>query len=420
MHLPILADTMNFSDLNLSVETLSKLPSSVSVATEIQRLAIPEILAGKDLLALAQTGSGKTYAFGLPLLQIITNDGVENGKVKALILVPTRELALQVGEALKHISVNIRLTVLCGGVDKAKQLEELELQPQLIVATPGRLLDFLRQQLITLESVKQLVLDEADRLMEMGFWPDIERIIECIPAKRQTLLFSATLAPELKDKALKLLHAPKKLAAQAVNSVTSDIKELLFLVNKGDKARALIALNQMHQWSQVLAFVNARDDADKLAKRLVKAGINAAALHGDKEQLQRQQTLEDLKTRKLQVLVTTDLLSRGIHIDALPVVINVDLPASAPVYVHRIGRTARAGDNGVAISLVCHSESDNLKAIELLTKREMKLESLEGFEVTDKPASGQSKRAPRDKTANRRSQSKRSAKDFAAKKQFGK
>ncbi|MGS0728187.1 helicase-related protein, partial [Shewanella sp. 0m-11] len=152
----------------------------------------------------------------------------------------------------------------------------------------------------------------------------------------------------------------------------------------------------------------------------VKAGINAAALHGDKEQLQRQQTLEDFKTRKLQVLVTTDLLSRGIHIDALPVVINVDLPASAPVYVHRIGRTARAGDNGVAISLVCHSESDNLKAIELLTKREMKLESLEGFEVTDKPASGQSKRAPRDKTANRRSQSKRSAKDFAAKKQFGK
>ncbi|MGS0674337.1 DEAD/DEAH box helicase [Shewanella sp. 125m-1] len=411
---------MNFSDLNLSVETLSKLPSSVSVATEIQRLAIPEILAGKDLLALAQTGSGKTYAFGLPLLQIITNDGVENGKVKALILVPTRELALQVGEALKYISVNIRLTVLCGGVDKAKQLEELELQPQLIVATPGRLLDFLRQQLITLESVKQLVLDEADRLMEMGFWPDIERIIECIPAKRQTLLFSATLAPELNDKALKLLHAPKKLAAQAVNSVTSDIKELLFLVNKGDKARALIALNQMHQWSQVLAFVNARDDADKLAKRLVKAGINAAALHGDKEQLQRQQTLEDFKTRKLQVLVTTDLLSRGIHIDALPVVINVDLPASAPVYVHRIGRTARAGDNGVAISLVCHSESDNLKAIELLTKREMKLESLEGFEVTDKPASGQSKRAPRDKTANRRSQSKRSAKDFAAKKQFGK
>ncbi|MGS0824430.1 DEAD/DEAH box helicase [Shewanella sp. 0m-8] len=407
---------MNFSDLNLSVETLSKLPSSVSVATEIQRLAIPEILAGKDLLALAQTGSGKTYAFGLPLLQIITNDGVENGKVKALILVPTRELALQVGEVLKHISVNIRLTVLCGGVDKAKQLEELELQPQLIVATPGRLLDFLRQQLITLESVKQLVLDEADRLMEMGFWPDIERIIECIPAKRQTLLFSATLAPELKDKALKLLHAPKKLAAQAVNSVTSDIKELLFLVNKGDKARALIALNQMHQWSQVLAFVNARDDADKLAKRLVKAGINAAALHGDKEQLQRQQTLEDLKTRKLQVLVTTDLLSRGIHIDALPVVINVELPTSAPVYVHRIGRTARAGDNGVAISLVCHSESDNLKAIELLTKREMKLESLEGFEVTDKPASGQSKRAPRDKTANRRSQNKRSAKDFVAKK----
>ncbi|ABZ75530.1 DEAD/DEAH box helicase domain protein [Shewanella halifaxensis HAW-EB4] len=406
---------MNFTDLKLSATIVDHLPANLTAATEIQGLAIPEVLAGRDLLALAQTGSGKTYAFGLPLLQTIINDAVESREVKALVLVPTRELALQVAEALKLVSASTEITVLCGGVDKAEQLKELEQGPQLIVATPGRLLDLLRQQQLSLKSVKQLVLDEADRLMEMGFWPDIERILEFVPAKRQTLLFSATLAPELNDKALKLLHNPKKIAAQAVNSVVADINESLYIVNKGDKARALIALIKQHKWSQVLVFINGRDDADKLAKRLVKADINAMALHGDKEHQQRQQTLEAFKACELQVLVTTDLLSRGIHIDALPVVINIDLPSSAPVYVHRIGRTARAGDNGIAISLVCHGEADNLKAIQLLTGRELELEALGGFEVTDQPSSGERKRAPRDKKANRRSQNKRSAKDFAAK-----
>ncbi|MCL1108221.1 DEAD/DEAH box helicase [Shewanella schlegeliana] len=411
---------MKFSDLNLCAEIVSKLPAKLSVATDIQRLAIPEVLAGKDLLALAQTGSGKTYAYGLPLLHTIINDNTHSGEICALVLVPTRELALQVGEALKLVSASMGITVLYGGVDKAEQLKQLEQnplqrKPQLVVATPGRLLDFLRQQQLSLSSVKQLVLDEADRLIEMGFWPDVESILEFMPANRQTLLFSATLAPELNDKALKLLNNPKKIAAQALNSVVSDINESLYLVNKGDKARALTALIKQHQWSQVLVFINGRDDADKLAKRLVKAGINAAALHGDKEHLQRQQTLEAFKACELQVLVTTDLLSRGIHIDALPVVINLDLPSSAPVYVHRIGRTARAGDNGIAISLVCHGEADSLKAIKLLTGRDLKLEALDGFEVTDKPSSGESKRAPRDKKANRRSQNKRSAKEFAAK-----
>ncbi|ABV86230.1 DEAD/DEAH box helicase domain protein [Shewanella pealeana ATCC 700345] len=420
MQLPLLAHIMKFSDLNLCAEILSKLPSKLIVATDIQRLAIPQILAGKDLLALAQTGSGKTYAFGLPLLQSNINGNSDSGEVKALVLVPTRELALQVGEALESVSDSTGIIVLCGGVDKEEQVKtlqqaRLQLKPQLVVATPGRLLDLLREQQLSLESVKQLVLDEADRLMEMGFWPDLERILEFIPSKRQTMLFSATLAPELNEKALGLLRAPVKVEAHAANSVVTDISESLYLVNKGDKARALIALIQKNQWSQVLVFINAKDDADKLAKRLVKAGINAAALHGDKEQLDRQQTLADFKALKLPVLVTTDLLSRGIHVDALPVVINLDLPNSAPVYVHRIGRTARAGDKGLAISLVCHGEADSLKAIQQLTERELKLEALEGFEVTDKPSSGDSKRAPRDKKANRRSQSKRSAKDFAPK-----
>ncbi|MGS0681004.1 DEAD/DEAH box helicase [Shewanella sp. 125m-7] len=412
---------MNFTDLKLSAAIVNHLPDNLTVATEIQRLAIPEILAGKDLLALAQTGSGKTYAFGLPLLQTLLNDNSHLGEAKALVLVPTRELALQVGEALNLVSASIDITVLCGGVDKAEQikaLQQIQLQgkSQIVVATPGRLLDLLREQHISLSSVKQLVLDEADRLMEMGFWPDIERILTMMPAKRQTLLFSATLAPELNDKALGLLYAPIKIEAHALNSVVAEITESLYLVNKGDKVRALTALIEKHQWPQVLVFINGRVDADKLAKKLIKAGVNAAALHGDKEQTERLQCLADFKALKLQVLITTDLLSRGIHVDALPVVINAELPTSAPVYVHRIGRTARAGDNGVAISLVCHGEADNLTAIRELTGRAYPLAPLDGFEVTDKPPSGDSKRPPRDKKANRRSQNKRSAKDFVAKK----
>ncbi|MDR8524923.1 DEAD/DEAH box helicase [Shewanella fidelis] len=406
---------MNFSNLNLTTQILSQLPAKLSVATEIQKLAIPEILAGKDVLALAQTGSGKTYAFALPLLQTISNSDMSDGEIKALVIVPTRELALQIAEAIELVSATVKVTVLCGGVDRAEQVKGLGERPQLVVATPGRLLDFLRQQQLSLHGVKQLVLDEADRLMDMGFWPDLESIVEFIPAERQTLLFSATLMPALNDKVAQLLSNPIKLTAQAANSVATNINESVYLVNKGDKAKALSALLKQHQWSQVLVFINGRDDADKLAKRLVKAGIHAAALHGDKEHQQRQQTLEAFKGDELQVLVTTDLLSRGIHIDALPVVINFALPMSAPVYVHRIGRTARAGDNGRAISLVCHGELDNLKAIEKLTGRGIKLEPLDGFEVTDKPASAVSKRPPRDKKANRRSQNKRSVKDFVSK-----
>ncbi|MCL1145046.1 DEAD/DEAH box helicase [Shewanella marinintestina] len=414
---------MKFSELNLCTEILSNLPNNLLAATDIQKLAIPAVLAGKDLLALAQTGSGKTYAFGLPIVQTLINNN--HSEIEGLVIVPTRELAQQVTTAISLLSGSIAVTVLCGGIDKTAQISALQQaqslnKPQLVVATPGRLLDLLQQQNLSLNAVKQLVLDEADRLMDMGFWPDVERILSFVPRSRQTLLFSATLAAELNDKAVNLLRQPVKVSAQAANSVVSDIKELLYLVNKGDKARALIALVLAHKWSQVLVFINAKDEADKLTKRLVKAGINASALHGDKDHQQREQTLSDFKAGELQVLVTTDLLSRGIHIDALPVVINLELPTSAPVYVHRIGRTARAGANGIAISLVCHGESDTLAAIEALTQRTFKLEALTGFEVTDKPSSGASKRAPRDKKANRRSQNKRSAKDFVSKKPVSK
>ncbi|WP_407332565.1 DEAD/DEAH box helicase [Enterovibrio sp. 27052020O] len=414
---------MTFTALNLTPAVLNALPSRLSSPTRIQNQAIPAALAGSDLLAMAQTGSGKTLAFGLPLLQRIEKDnsGIQGASVQGVVLVPTRELAAQVNAALQEIAtpMGIKTVMLCGGVEPALQIAELNAAPQLLVATPGRLLDFIHQNIVTLNKVKHLVLDEADRLLEMGFWPDVQRLIAAMPAKRQTLLFSATLPAELESAAMALLFKPVRIEAHEKNSVVEDIEERLYLVNKGSKAQALIALIKQHNWQQVLVFVSERNAADALAKKLIKAGVSVAALHGDKDQTARESTLADFKAGKITVLVSTDLLSRGIHIDALPVVINADLPPNAPVYVHRVGRTARAGENGLALSLVCHGEQDALAAIRQLTGRELALNELDGFPVTDKPAeaatTGERKRAPRDKKANRRSNTKRSIKQFKPK-----
>lgn len=405
---------MTFSSLNLHPAVIDHLPGHINAPTLIQQQAIPAILKGRDLLALAQTGSGKTMAFGLPLLHCVI---AEEDTVQAVVLVPTRELASQVHEALLDVAqgMGIRLVTLCGGVAQEQQLAELALKPQLIIATPGRLLDFLKQGVVSLNTVKQLVLDEADRLLEMGFWPDIQRLLTFIPAQRQTLLFSATLPTVLDELAMGLLQSPKRVEAHASNTVVDDIEERLYLVNKGSKAQALIALLEENPWSQVLVFISARDSADALAKKLTKAGLSVAALHGEKEQAVRTQTLADFKAGKIRVLVATDLLARGIDVEALPVVVNLDLPPSAPVYVHRVGRTARAGRGGLAISLVCHQEDETLKAIRTLTGRELTLGELADFPVTDKPASGERKRPPRDKQANRRSAKKRTARQFKSK-----
>ncbi|MEZ8141802.1 DEAD/DEAH box helicase [Enterovibrio norvegicus FF-33] len=409
---------MTFTALNLTPAVLNALPSRLSSPTRIQTQAIPAALAGNDLLAMAQTGSGKTLAFGLPLLQRVEKD---NGGIQGVVLVPTRELAAQVSTALQEIAspMGINIVMLCGGVAPALQIAELENAPQLLVATPGRLLDFLNQNIVSLKGVNQLVLDEADRLLEMGFWPDVQRLIASMPAKRQTLLFSATLPAELESAALALLFKPVRIEAHEKNSVVEDIEERLYLVNKGSKAQALIALLKQHGWQQVLVFVSERNAADALAKKLAKAGVSVAALHGDKDQAARENTLAEFKAGNINVLVSTDLLSRGIHIDALPVVINADLPPNAPVYVHRVGRTARAGENGLALSLVCHGEQEALNAIRTLTGRALALVELDGFPVTDKPSDGVSseerKRAPRDKKANRRSNTKRSIKQFKPK-----
>ncbi|MFM4943565.1 DEAD/DEAH box helicase [Aeromonas bivalvium] len=402
---------MTFNELHLDPALLAALPAGLRTPTRIQQLAIPAALARQDLLALARTGSGKTLAFGLPLLQGLD---AASDRVQGLVLVPTRELASQVSAALQGVAeaLGLRVLTLCGGVAQEQQQAELALGPQLLVATPGRLRDLLAQRLLGLGKLRTLVLDEADRLLEMGFWPDIQWLMNAMPTERQTLLFSATLPPELETLATGLLNAPVRVEADPRNSVADDIEERLHLVNKSSKVPALISLLKGQAWSQVLVFISARDDADAVARKLAKAGIAVAALHGEKDQGAREQALSDFKGGKVRVLVATDLMARGIHVEALPVVINLDLPANAPVYVHRIGRTARAGQQGLALSLVCHGEAETLAAIRTLTGRALPLEELEGFPVTDKPASGEGKRAPRDKQANRRTQAKRSVKQF--------
>ncbi|MCU8003764.1 DEAD/DEAH box helicase [Shewanella sp. SM96] len=430
-------ELLTFAELGLNSALIKALPASLKHPTKVQQLTIPAILAGRDLLALAQTGSGKTLAFGLPLLQQILlqqqtlcTKSVQPPNALALVLVPTRELALQVTEALQtvasQLSTSLNIQLLCGGVALEDQLVELTAKPQVLVATPGRLLDLCKQAHVSLDSTKHLVLDEADRLLEMGFWPDVQKLMAFMPKLKQTSLFSATLPEALDALAGKLLaNEPLRVEAHKVNSVAGEIEEQLYLVNKGSKAQALIALLKQYQWPQVLVFISARDDADAVAKRLAKAGMKVAALHGEKEQTVRSQTLADFKANRIQVLVATDLMARGIHVDALPVVINLDLPMSAPVYVHRIGRTARAGEKGLAISLVCHGEMATLTAIRSLTARELPLALLADFPVTDKPSEKitdgateiqvERKRPPRDKQANRRSINKHSAKEFKGK-----
>lgn len=403
---------MPFSTLSLSSELIHALPKDFKKPTDIQALAIPELLSGKDVLALANTGSGKTLAYGLPLLEKLS----VNPEQKALILVPTRELATQVSEAMNQVgqAIGLNAVCLCGGVDKETQLQALAANPQILVATTGRLVDLANNGL-ELSNIHYLVLDEADRLLEMGFWPDVQNIAGQISNQRQTAMFSATFSDELKGKAKLLMHAPKQVAAHQENSTNQDISETLYLVNKGSKTKALIELIKQSTWTQVLVFIGAKENADGLAKKLNKAGIATNALHGNKSQAEREEALAQFKSGQTQVLIATDLLARGIHIEQLPVVINFELPMHAETYVHRVGRTARAGEQGVAMSLVCHGEAEALTAIRNLTQRELPTQALEGFPVTDKPSTGESKRAPRDKKANRRTNAKKSIKQFQGK-----
>lgn len=407
---------MSFANLTLNTKTVAALPSQFNKPTEIQQAVIPTIVSGRDVLALAQTGSGKTLAFGLPLLNNIDQG---SNKLQALVIVPTRELASQVTESLQPTAtaLSIKTVTLTGGANANEQQQQLSTAPQLAIATPGRLLALIKSGELELAQCTSLVLDEADRLIDMGFWPDIQAITAALPTERQSLLFSATLPPKLVSQAETLLSNPEKITTHKENSVVETIEETLYLVNKGSKAQALIALLNQNPWPQVLVFIGAKDNADALTKRLNKAKISVSALHGNKSQEERAQALDSFKNGDTRVLIATDVMARGIHIDQLPIVINFELPPHSATYVHRVGRTARAGTTGCAISLVSHSETDYLTAIRTLTNKALPLQSLEGFPVTDKPASETTtrKRPPKDKMANRRTAKKKSVKQFKSK-----
>ncbi len=378
---------MAFSSLGLADSLVQAVNDrGYTQPTPIQVQAIPAVLTGKDLLAGAQTGTGKTAAFTLPILQLLSTKPASKKRtaqsVRALILTPTRELAAQVQDNVRHYGANLPLKsmVMFGGVSINPQIEQL-VDIDILVATPGRLLDHAQQGTLDLSQVEILVLDEADRMLDMGFIHDIRRVLKLLPEKRQNLLFSATFSDEIKALAEGLLHEPVSIEAARRNAAADTVAQSVYLVDRERKRELLIKLIQDNNWHQVLIFARTKHGANRLAEQLDKTGISAMAIHGNKSQGARTKALADFKAGKLQVLVATDIAARGIDINELPHVINYELPHVPEDYVHRIGRTGRAGAEGEAVSLVCIDEHKLLIGIERLLKRDLEKKILPGFEL---------------------------------------
>lgn len=346
-----------------------------TMPTPIQEQAIPVILNHKDLLGCAQTGTGKTAAFALPLLQLMhaqqQEEAGDRRRIRALVLTPTRELAIQIEESFKAYGryLNLKHLVIFGGVNQYNQVGALRRGVDILVATPGRLLDLMQQNHISLQDIRYFVLDEADRMLDMGFVHDVKRIISKLPSRRQTLFFSATMPPEIQQLANMLLHNPIKVEVAPVSSTADTIQQSLYYVEKHNKRALLAHLLQDEEIKTALVFARTKHGADRVAKDLTKAGIRAEAIHGNKSQNARQAALLNFKTRKTRILVATDIAARGIDIDDLTHVINYDLPNIPETYVHRIGRTGRAGANGIAFSFCDYEEKIFLKDIERLIKK---------------------------------------------------
>ncbi len=367
----------------------------------IQEKAIPKILEGKDVLASAQTGTGKTAGFTLPILQILSQTPpLRRRPVRALVLTPTRELAAQVFENVKAYSefLNIKSAVVFGGVNIKPQIATLRNGVDVLVATPGRLLDLQSQKVISLSKVEMFVLDEADRMLDMGFSRDVNRIVGLLPEQRQNLLFSATFSKEIIKLADKLLRHPVTVKAAPENTTVEKIIQKAYHVAKVDKTAALVRLIHEGDWKQILIFTRTKSGANRLSKKLNKRGVLADEIHGDKSQNARVKALDSFKKGSIRALVATDVAARGLDIPYLPYVVNFELPNVPEDYVHRIGRTGRAGANGMALSLVGHEELDYLKGIEKLLKQDIPLEIMEGFEPGEPEEEPQPvKRAPRRK-----------------------
>ncbi len=377
---------MSFAQLGLTEELLKAVADQGYITpTPVQLKAIPLILDGKDVLAGAQTGTGKTASFTLPLLQRLAENHDPHQKphrVRALILVPTRELAAQVYESVKIYGAHLPLhsEAVVGGASIGIQTRQLRRGCDIVVATPGRLIDHVQQRNINLSNVEILVLDEADRMLDMGFLPDIKQVMALLPKKRQSLLFSATVPNAIKSLAAQLLNNPVEVEVAKQNATAENVSELVYGIDREYKRELLSYLIGSNNWKQVLVFVRTKHGADRLEKQLIEDGIRTAALHGDKTQGARNKALEQFKTGKVQVLVATDIAARGLDIEDLPHVVNFDVPQIPEDYIHRIGRTGRAGANGVALSLVCPEEAYHLVEIEKLLKRQIPRVADTGYE----------------------------------------
>lgn len=376
---------MTFQDLQLNASLLKAIADQgYTNPTPVQAQAIPFILEGRDMLAGAQTGTGKTAGFTLPMLQILSDKKNHKGprKIRALILTPTRELAAQVGESVRLYGkyLNLKSAVIFGGVGINPQIATLRSGIDILIATPGRLLDHVGQGTADLSGVEIFVLDEADRMLDMGFIRDIRRVITILPKIRQNLMFSATYSDEIKALANTLLRNPAEVEVARRNTSSELVAQSVIHVDCKRKSALLGELVKQHQWEQVLVFTRTKHGANKLSDYFQKIGITASAIHGNKSQSARTKALDDFKRKAIRVLVATDIAARGIDIDALPHVVNFELPNIAEDYVHRIGRTGRAGCEGEALSLVCIDEADYLRGIEKLINKKLPSRIIEGFE----------------------------------------
>lgn len=401
---------MTFNTLGLN-EPLQKALSEIGYQspTEIQQKAIPQILQHKDILGTAQTGTGKTAAFALPIIQKINELNHQNPRskeIKALILSPTRELALQIDENIRQYSkyTNVKHTVIYGGVNQNRQVKSLKKGIDILTATPGRLLDLSQQGFVDLKNIQFLVLDEADRMLDMGFIHDIRRILQLVPEQRQTLFFSATLAGNIRELSRSILTNPVKIEVSPASPAAETVKQYLYYTNKKSKRDLLLHLLNDSIDDQVLLFSRTKHGANRIARNLSRNQIKAAAIHGDRSQNQRQKALKDFKNGKVRVLVATDIASRGIDIDQLKYVINYDIPSESETYVHRIGRSGRAGEEGVAISISEPEENKYIKDIEKLMDQKIEIVRDNPFPQTEKPMTNAEKRAFNKEKEKRRQQ----------------
>ena len=401
---------MSFESLGLSDPLLKAIAKKgYTTPSPIQEKCIPVVLQGKDVLASAQTGTGKTAGFTLPLLQILSGAQTPQKRpIRALVLTPTRELAAQILENVREYStfLKIKSTVVFGGVKQGPQVNTLRNGVDVLVATPGRLLDLIDQGYISLKDIEILVLDEADRMLDMGFLRDIKKVLAIVPEKRQTLLFSATFSKDIKKLANGFLTNPILVEATPENTTAEKVNQKIYHVDKVKKAHIIIKMISDGDWQQTLVFTRTKHGANKLCEKMQKAGITAAAIHGNKTQGARTKALAGFKAGEIRVLVATDIAARGIDIPLLPHVVNFELPNVPEDYVHRIGRTGRAGANGIAISLVSHDEAVYLRDIEKLLKQKIPTGVIEGFEQgaapkedpKEKRPQNHSPRKPRNKT----------------------